>query len=164
MGCNSIRHVSPSVLTLSLADAYLDYFRYTPLATTLVQYYHVYYSSTIMLARPNRKDDEQHSNTKHLARRVTQMRTALGFSQEVLARKAGLSVYTVSKIEQERSIKASVFTVDALARALDTTVDDLLHGSERNQAPVEAQSAKQDNSARSKRAQTANPGRKQSGD
>ena len=108
-----------------------------------------------MLGRPHRENNKHHSDAMLLAGRVKQFREGLDLSQEALARAADISVYTVSKLEQGSRVDLSVFTVDALARALDTTVDDLLHGSERSQTPTETQPPAQDNSARSKRASTA---------
>jgi transcriptional regulator with XRE-family HTH domain len=61
------------------------------------------------------------AHTMTFGERLRRLRDAAGFSQEGLARAAGLSTSTVAKIEQ-RGIDPSWTTVQALARALGVEV------------------------------------------
>jgi transcriptional regulator with XRE-family HTH domain len=114
-----------------------------------------------MLGRPHREDNEHHFDAMLLVGKVKWLRQELGFTQETLAQAAGVSVYTVSKLEQGGRVDLSVFTVDALARALNTTVDDLLHGSRNSQTLSEAQPDGRGNFVRPKQARTVSHGRSQ---
>lgn len=79
------------------------------------------------MGRPRRETSKNLQQAKLLADRIRTLRNRLHLSQEQLAHDAGLSVYTISRLERGERVDPSVFTVDALAQALDTTVDGLLH-------------------------------------
>ncbi|MHB1521360.1 MAG: helix-turn-helix domain-containing protein [Ferrimicrobium sp.] len=81
------------------------------------------------MGRPRRETSKNLQQVKLLADRIKALRNRLHLTQEKLAHDAGLSVYTISKLDRGERVDPSVFTVDALAQALDTTVDELLHGS-----------------------------------
>ncbi len=89
-----------------------------------------------------------------LADRIKALREQLDLSQEELAQTAGLSVYTVSRLERGERVDPSVFTVDALAQELGTTIDELLHG-----LRSDPKSVRQETSARSKRSTATDVGR-----
>lgn len=63
--------------------------------------------------------------------RVRQRRSALGWSQETLARKLDVSKNTVSRWENARTDAPSGPNLDRLAKVLGTTSDWLMHGSQR---------------------------------
>lgn len=108
------------------------------------------------MGRPSRETSKNLQRAKLLADRIKVLRNRLNLTQEQLAQKSGISVYTISRLERGERVDPSVFTVDALAQKLDTTVDELLHGP-RN-AP---KSARQETSTESKQTRTTNPGRSQ---
>ncbi len=81
------------------------------------------------MGRPSRESSKNLEQAKLLADKIRALRNRLNLSQEQLAQSAGLSVYTVSRLERSERVNPSVFTVDALAQALGTTVNELLHGS-----------------------------------
>jgi DNA-binding XRE family transcriptional regulator len=80
------------------------------------------------MGRPRRESSKNLKQAKLLADRIKALRNRLNLTQEQLAQKSGLSVYTISRLERGERVDPSVFTVDALAQKLDTTVDGLLHG------------------------------------
>lgn len=53
-------------------------------------------------------------------------RRAAGLSQEELARKIGVSVFTVSRLERGAAKNVTVAKLVAIARAIDATPADLL--------------------------------------
>ena len=61
-----------------------------------------------------------------LGSRVRERRTALGFSQENLAHRAGVSLNAVHKLEAGRITDPHFSTLSGIARALDTTVAELV--------------------------------------
>ena len=61
-----------------------------------------------------------------LGRNVKRLREGLGWSQSELARRSGVSQGFVSRLESGESTQALVGAVQALARALGVTVDELL--------------------------------------
>lgn len=63
--------------------------------------------------------------TLRLAERVKRYRTAHGWSQEELAERANLHRTFVSQIERATK-KSTIVTVDRIAKALGTSVGDLL--------------------------------------
>lgn len=65
-------------------------------------------------------------DAQKFGRTVQQRRQACQMSQQALAVEAGLAVQTVSKIEQGLVADPGVSTVSRLARALGTTVDQML--------------------------------------
>jgi transcriptional regulator with XRE-family HTH domain len=79
------------------------------------------------MGRPRRETSKNLQQAKLLANRIKALRNRRNLTQEKLAQNAGLSVYTISRLERGEKVDPSVFTVDALAQALDTTVDGLLH-------------------------------------
>jgi transcriptional regulator with XRE-family HTH domain len=63
-----------------------------------------------------------------IAENVKRLRKAAGMTQQQLAVAAGLAVSHVAQIEQGINADPRGSTLQALARALDTTVDALLAG------------------------------------
>jgi transcriptional regulator with XRE-family HTH domain len=61
-----------------------------------------------------------------LGQKVREMRTALGLSQEHLAHRAGVSLNAVHKLEAGRITDPHFSTLSGIARALDTTVAELV--------------------------------------
>lgn len=61
-----------------------------------------------------------------LGRRVQQARQAAGLTQQALCQKAGLSYSTLTKIERGAIKSPSIFTIQMIAAALNTTLDVLL--------------------------------------
>lgn len=57
--------------------------------------------------------------------RLKEIREALKMTQEELERKSGVSRQTISAIENDRAEDVKVGTLRALAKALDTTIDNL---------------------------------------
>lgn len=108
------------------------------------------------MGRPSREISKNIQRAKLLADRIKVLRQLVDLSQEQLAQSAGLSVYTVSRLERSERVDPSVFTVDALAQALGTTVDELLHGS--GNLP---KSVRQHTTARSKQSTITKTGRSQ---
>ncbi len=80
------------------------------------------------MGRPSRETSTNLQRAKLLADRIKALRNRRNLTQEQLAQKSGISVYTISRLERGERVDPSVFTVDALAQKLDTTVDELLHG------------------------------------
>lgn len=58
-----------------------------------------------------------------LGRQLRQARTSQGLAREEVARRAGLSVETLRKIEQGKTAAPELFTVHALAQALGLSLD-----------------------------------------
>lgn len=61
-----------------------------------------------------------------LAKNIRKLRQEKGWSQDELARKTDIPFTTLTKIETGVIKKPSVFTVERIAGALDTSVDSLL--------------------------------------
>ncbi len=59
---------------------------------------------------------------------LKQLRKKKGWSQEKLAREAGISYQTLIKIEQGRIKNPKLDTLIKLAKALDVSLDDLIKG------------------------------------
>lgn len=57
--------------------------------------------------------------------RVKEVREEKGITQEELAARSGISRQTISAIENDARYSTGVGTLAAIARALETTVDDL---------------------------------------
>ncbi|MFI6008658.1 DUF488 family protein [Streptomyces sp. NPDC051243] len=70
-----------------------------------------------------RPDD--HTPARLLALRVRELREARGWSRERLAKEAGVGVSTLARLENQGAIQPGFFTVGELARALDTSLDEL---------------------------------------
>lgn len=68
------------------------------------------------------------TTTDTIATRLASLRRASGLTQQQLANRAGMPLYTLRNLEQgQRSLSgAAAATVLAIAQALDTTVEDLL--------------------------------------
>ena len=60
---------------------------------------------------------------KHIVRKILQMRELLGFTQESVAEKLGISQQAVSKIEQNETIDAAM--LDRVAKALGVTAESI---------------------------------------
>jgi transcriptional regulator with XRE-family HTH domain len=58
------------------------------------------------------------------AARIQELRKSKGFSQEVLAEQSGVSLRTIQRVEQGETVPRG-HTVQALAAALEVTLDDL---------------------------------------
>lgn len=69
--------------------------------------------------------DAEHSFALAVAKLVQARRGTLGWSQEGLARDAGMSVANVRRIESGNSPAASFVTIGRLARSLDLSLDEL---------------------------------------
>ena len=59
---------------------------------------------------------------------LKRLRKKKGWSQEKLAREAGISYQTLIKIEQGRIKNPKLETLIKLAKALDVSLDDLIQG------------------------------------
>ena len=108
------------------------------------------------MGRPSRETSTNLQRAKLLADRIKALRNRRNLTQEQLAQKSGISVYTISRLERGERVDPSVFTVDALAQILDTTVDELLHGP-RNAT----KSVRRETPVGSKQTRTTNPDRPQ---
>jgi transcriptional regulator with XRE-family HTH domain len=62
----------------------------------------------------------------YLAKNIKRYRKERGFSQEDLARAAGITYSALSKIEAGYSQDPRVKTLQKIARALEVTIDDLM--------------------------------------
>ena len=62
-----------------------------------------------------------------LGKKIKKLRTGLGLSQNELARKADVPYTTLTKIETGVIKKPSVYVVAKIAKALNTTLDDLIN-------------------------------------
>lgn len=99
-----------------------------------------------MTGRTRREDNPHREAARRLSDRVCARRQALDLSQQALAERAQVSLGTVRAIERRAVVDPGVFTIDAIARALESSVDELLGRStarRRRRAPREqvAQSA-----------------------
>jgi len=65
-------------------------------------------------------------NKNKLGTSIKKKRNEFGYSQELLAQKAGVPLTSFSKIEQGRINSPSVFVVGKIAKALKTKIDDLI--------------------------------------
>ena len=63
---------------------------------------------------------------KGLGKRLQEARQAAGLTQQQLCQKANLSFSTLAKIERGAIKSPSIFTVRAIAEALNSTVDQLI--------------------------------------
>lgn len=63
---------------------------------------------------------------KGLGKRLQTVRREAGFTQQELCHKANLSFSTLAKIERGAIKAPSIFTIQAIAEALDTSLDELL--------------------------------------
>jgi len=61
-----------------------------------------------------------------LAKRLKQLRKKIGWSQQKLAEKAGLSYNVITKIEQDVAKKPTIQTMIKLADAFGISLDDLV--------------------------------------
>lgn len=62
-----------------------------------------------------------------LGKKIKELRTGLGLSQDELARKADVPYTTLTKIETGVIKKPSVYVVAKIAKALKITLDDLIN-------------------------------------
>ncbi|HLK73173.1 MAG TPA: helix-turn-helix transcriptional regulator [Streptosporangiaceae bacterium] len=80
------------------------------------------------MARPGRKkraESRYAEQAEQLAMRLRALREQRGMTQEQLAAQAQISVATVRNIERVIVIEPSLFTVLAMVRVLDATIDDV---------------------------------------
>lgn len=63
-----------------------------------------------------------------LGQNIHKLRITQNLTQEQLAELCGLTVNFISRIERDKTNRVSVFTVQKIAKSLNTTVDDLLNG------------------------------------
>ncbi|MEO6513771.1 MAG: HAD-IA family hydrolase [Candidatus Saccharimonadales bacterium] len=63
---------------------------------------------------------------KWLGKRLQEVRKGAGFTQQSLCQKAGLSYSTLAKIERGAIKAPSIFTIQSIAIALGTTLDELM--------------------------------------
>lgn len=68
-------------------------------------------------------------NEKQLGKRLQLARQAAGLTQQALCQKAGLSYSTLAKIERGAIKTPSVFTIQSIASALSTSLDELVGAS-----------------------------------
>lgn len=66
------------------------------------------------------------TDEKRLGHRLQAARQAAGLTQQALCQKAGLSYSTLAKIERGAIKTPSIFTIQHIAAALDTTLDELI--------------------------------------
>lgn len=62
-----------------------------------------------------------------LGQNIHKLRIKQNLTQEQLAELCNLTVNFISRIERDKTNRVSVFTVQKIAKALNTTVDDLLN-------------------------------------
>ena len=67
----------------------------------------------------------------NLGKRVQAARLAAGLSQGQLAERAGTAQAAISRIERGETHEPGVFIMAGIARALDTTMDELVSGESR---------------------------------
>jgi transcriptional regulator with XRE-family HTH domain len=80
------------------------------------------------VARPGRKkraESRYAEQAERLAARLRALREQRGMTQEQLAAQAQISVATVRNIERVVVIEPCLFTVLAIVRVLDATIDDV---------------------------------------
>ncbi|MFF1531375.1 helix-turn-helix transcriptional regulator [Cellulomonas sp. NPDC058312] len=63
---------------------------------------------------------------RRLADAIRARRIDLDLTQQAVAERAGVAYGTVRAIERRAVVDPGVFTISSIARALDTTVDELL--------------------------------------
>lgn len=63
---------------------------------------------------------------KRLGKRLQEARRAAGMTQQMLCQRAGLSYSTLAKIERGAIKSPSIFTIQCIAEALDTSLDELI--------------------------------------
>jgi len=78
-----------------------------------------------MSGRP-RADARDHARARRLGLRVRTLRETRGWTRAQLARAAGVPARTLVRLESETTAQPGLFTVAALAQALETTLDVLL--------------------------------------
>lgn len=61
-----------------------------------------------------------------LGQNIHKLRIKQNLTQEQLAELCNLTVNFISRIERDKTNRVSVFTVQKIAKALNTTIDDLL--------------------------------------
>lgn len=62
-----------------------------------------------------------------LGQNIHKLRIKQNLTQEQLAELCGLTVNFISRIERDKTNRVSVFTVQKIAKALNTSIDDLLN-------------------------------------
>ena len=80
------------------------------------------------MAKPGRKkraESRYVGQAERLAARLRALREQRGMTQEQLAAQAQISVATVRNIERVVVIEPSLFTVLAMVRVLDATIDEV---------------------------------------
>ena len=68
----------------------------------------------------------ENNQSNKLGKKIKELRTGFGLSQDKLARKADVPYTTLTKIETGVIKKPSVYVVAKIAKALNTTLDDLI--------------------------------------
>jgi transcriptional regulator with XRE-family HTH domain len=71
-----------------------------------------------------------HDQARALAQRVRALREDHGWTRERLAKKAGIAVGTLSRLESEGAIQPGFLTVGAVAEALAVSLDDLFRATQ----------------------------------
>lgn len=69
---------------------------------------------------------DQEDIKSRVGENLKKARIKKGFSQEALARKTGVTLYTISKIEAGATIDPRVLTLEKLVKVLGVKIDDLL--------------------------------------
>ncbi|MCC4501820.1 helix-turn-helix domain-containing protein [Limosilactobacillus reuteri] len=67
-----------------------------------------------------------------LGQNIHKLRINQNLTQEQLAELCSLTVNFISRIERDKTNRVSVFTVQKIAKALNTTIDDLLNDDDDN--------------------------------
>lgn len=67
----------------------------------------------------------------NLGKRVHAARIAAGLSQGDLARRAGVAQAAISRLERGETVEPGAFLLAGVARALDTTMEELVTGERR---------------------------------
>lgn len=76
-----------------------------------------------MPGRPKREDSRHAQASRRLARDLKTARVERKMTQQALATEAGISIGTVRKVEDNEVVEPGLFTVLAIARALDYDIE-----------------------------------------
>jgi len=70
--------------------------------------------------------NDQEDIKSRVGENLKKERQKKGFSQDLLAKKAGVTLYTISKIEAGATADPRILTLEKLVKTLDIKIDDLL--------------------------------------
>lgn len=80
-----------------------------------------------MPGRVKREDSPHAIASKGLASDLKAARTAQGMTQQTLASQAGVSIGTIRKVEDHQVVEPGLFTMMAIAKALDYDLASFFH-------------------------------------